>query len=200
MDNINTTFNPLKNNDIVSILYKKYLGYANSLSTTQPNAEFGISALPLVFANKVATKNIPRINVPNIEVLIDNNSYSTLFNEPVNILNSSNAIVGKKYVWKAYNYISYYYRLLLSPNTGNSYYSRRATPDSTPSNPIFEYYLSNAIPFNFTIDGSVYDIKVEYKTNPNDNTSWISLPSSQYVLDRDAGLLTIFEERSVVLC
>ncbi len=199
MDNINTTFNPLKNNDIVSILYKKYLGYANSLSTTQPNAEFGISALPLVFANKVAIKNIPRINVPNIEVLIDNNSYSTLFNEPDNILNDSNAIVGKKYVWKAYNYISYYYRLLLSPNIGNSYYSRRATPESTESNPIFEYYLSNAIPFNFTIDGSVYDIKVEYKINPNDNTSWISLPSAQYVLDRDAGLLTIFEEGTTKL-
>lgn len=193
MDSINTTFNPLKNNDIIATLYKKYLGYANSVSNTAPNAEFGISALPLVFANKVATKNIPRINIPNILSLITSNNYSTLFNNPINIYNDANQLCGTKYIWKDYTYIAFYYKIILSPNVGNSFYSRRETSESTPSNPIFEYYLSNAIPSNFTIDGSVYDIIVEYKPNSSID-SWSNLPSSQFILDRDAGLITIYEE------
>jgi hypothetical protein len=196
MDTTNTTFSPLKNNDIVSILYKKYLGYSNSATTTRTNSEFAPSALPLIFANKIATQNIPRINVPNAKGLINDTSgngasISTFFNSPSDVRNHLNQLSGKKYTWKTTPYLAYYYNILLTFNAGTSFYSRFETPQSTPLNRIYEYYLANTIPTNFTIDASIYSITVEYKDTTN---NWFILPSSQYVLDRDAGLLTIFEE------
>lgn len=196
MDTTNTTFSPLKNNDIVSILYKKYLGYSNSATTTKTNAEFAPSALPLIFANKIATQNIPRINVPNAKALINNTngngaSISTFFNSPSDVRNHLNQLSGKKYTWKTTPYLAYYYNILLTFNAGTSFYSRFETSQSASSNRIYEYYLANTIPTNFTIDASIYSITVEYKDT---NNTWFILPTSQYVLDRDAGLLTVFEE------
>ncbi len=184
----NSTFSPLSNDDIISILYKKYSGKASANTTTPLNVEYPIDALPFVFANKVATQIIPSYGIISTSAIEDisfiptTNNVSSLGFTLVETISTG----GYKLKWNANPHIYYYSKLRLQYSTiGKSFKFSRLKSGSTTEQ---EYLLSNIIPSNYSKDLNKYTIRVEFLNG----TTWTRLAPDYYVVDRDAGLLTVY--------
>ena len=171
----------LLQDDIITTLYKKSQGVVNTKTSASIAVEYPASALPFTFANQIATQQVPTTEVPST-TLIDGGGQN------INFTQTAFGGTGTRNVWKDYCYIVYYSKIVLT---------------SVPQNPGQSFYfysranniLTHIIPARMTESGNNYGIIVEKKTG---ETTWEVIPPANYILDRDAGILTIYEENSQV--
>lgn len=189
--------------DIITTLYKKYKGYVNTNTDTDISVEYQTNAQPISFANQIATQKVPVFGIPST-YNIDNTDLKEQFSDEI-IKDSPNLVVtiddkfnstlfagGTRNVWKEYCYIIYYSKIPLK---------------SIPTNPgrSFNFHsqllnmLTSIIPVNtaFVSETNRYNIKVEKKISDTPE-KWVEIAPSNYILDKDAGVLTIYEKNSVV--
>ncbi len=172
----------LVQDDIVTTLFKKSQGVVNTKTSASIAVEYPANALPFTFANQIATQPVPTTGVPSTTLIDGGGQNSQSFTQ------TSFGGIGTRNVWKDYCYIAYYSKVVLS---------------SVPQNPGQSFYffsranniLTHIIPPRMVESGNNYGIIVEKKTGP---TIWEVIPPANYILDRDAGILTIYEANSVV--
>ncbi len=184
----NSSESTLTDSDKLSILFKKYQGYANTdTRITDASVEYPINASPFNLSNRIAVDIVPTSNIPSTYTIDTAGTY----NKDTFTLQTFGASGGNRYMWNKYCYISYYSKILLKP---------------VPTNPgrSFFFYsmgynmLTNIIPPNTVSSGYTYFITVEKKIINNGSSYWVTLPEANYILDKDAGILTIYEENSEI--
>jgi hypothetical protein len=171
-------------NDIVQTLLKKSLGYANTNSANSVLAEYNAGSYAMVLSSQITAETIPLTGVPSITDTAMFTSPSTvdLYSSDT-ILNGSTPL---KYTWTANPHLVYYSQIVLTrldKNINNAFSYGNFIPLDTN-------ILTNIVPQYIPTDGTKYTIYVEYWDS--DNAKWVGLGSNNYLLDRDAGVLTIY--------
>ncbi len=199
----------LTDKDILTTLYKKYKGYVNTNTDTDIAVEYQSYAQPISFANQIATQKVPVFGIPSTftidtynELTLKNTYAAEVVKDEPNLVvnmdsNFSSTLFagGTRNVWKDYCYLIYYSKIPLR---------------SIPTNPgrSFNFYsqtlnmLTSIIPVNtaYISEANRYNIKVEKRISAAGSSpeKWVEIAPSNYILDRDAGVLTIYEKNSVV--
>ncbi len=158
----------------LTTLFKKYLGVANTKTSAGVEVEYPENASSFIFSNRIATQIVPTSGVPDTKNTIDKGQTSTNFTP-------SSFAGGTRNVWKDYCHIVYYSKILLTSvpqNPGQSFYFNNRQAN----------ILKNAIAPKMAESGNEYNIIVEKKVG----STWIEIVPSQYIFDRDAGILTIY--------
>jgi hypothetical protein len=166
------------NNTQLNILYKKYLGVANTDTIKDPSIEYSIDASPNISLKKIYTQEIPS-TAPDL-------SSVNIFLQPGSTFQYGYKQTGLY----PYNYIIKYTNIQLSPLYGNSNFSfvyditdGEAANDENASDNI----LSNTI-------SSKYDPKGSYRITVIATSDNQAIYPADYILDRDAGVLTIYND------
>ena len=162
--------------DKLTLLYKKYKGLANVNSGLNEIIDYNENAEQIVYPNNVVAQIIPQINIPSTSDvyadIIDSNFTQIPYGG------------GTRNIWNLYPYLVYYAKIVLNSmpqNPGKSFYFNSKQYNILKS--IISPQINNG-----------YAILVEKKVD----TIWVNLVSNNYILDRDAGVLTIYEENSEI--
>jgi hypothetical protein len=166
----------ITDSDKLTLLYKKYLGIPNANTALNEIVEYNDNATQMVYPINVIAQIIPQSNIPSTADVYANITDNNFTQVPYG--------GGSRNIWNSYPYLVYYAKIILNSmpqNPGRSFYF-----NSKQYN-ILKNIISPQINNN-------YGILVEKKVD----SLWVILVPSTYVLDRDAGVLTIYEENSEV--
>jgi hypothetical protein len=183
---------PMTDTDKTTTLYKKFLGYPNTIADPAINIEYNYPVNPISFSSQVTIDPIPTVLDQNLQTdlnTIRNAAWdSSLKKISSQIPSVSNFTVtgfgaGLRCKLKTtYDHITYYRRILLRPTPIGAGKAFMFHEDSKFN------VLSGAIPSTFA---SNYDtFKIELECVKGTTLSPISV--NDYVFDRDAGIITIY--------
>lgn len=189
-------YDALNVNEAMNYLFKKSIGYPNTLPQGSIFNELvgDYNSFPFINKNKLYNQTVPNSNLPFNNYILDPIFSNINFRFPNGNPPIRNDLESRRYYCSNYPYIAYYSNLLLTPIA-----NANAIPYNTLQTVAFGHpLLVNSIPatyapYNNNTPGAY---SVNLLTSNIANQQIISKNDGYWLIDTDTGLLTLYDSNT----